>query len=211
MNLIPIVMILPLVTAVTTLQAEFCNVRPLRYSYRNGSFTHGEPMTQCTSLPNNYLDCPPSVITDGNTGPTNFDDSIQQQPYFIWNNTRSEEILFTFPRTFNLTRIVIFFYFRYSDIGLRKLRFYLVDNDFDIATNESIDRIPGRTVGPYPSNSTMKKSSNILLTGSTSKILMQVETNKKFKMVMSEIQFCTNGRYDYLNSKSNTSVHVYNK
>lgn len=182
-------------------QSEDCGiVYPESYSYLNGSFSTLEPTTlnNCSvsrSIEAQvYLTCTSSILTDGNPGPANFS-GTDNEDYYIWDNSeQNQQMLFTFTRHFSLTAIKIQYY--YYGNGRPKLRFYLVEEGFQV-WNTTTDDHTSITFdnARLSQNNTGREVSLKQVSGVTSKILLVSVFDKNYKTILSEVTFRTDGTY----------------
>ena len=187
----------------TLAQSDTCNsVHPVSYSYLDGSFTSLEstaaahcatPITRDELV---YLTCTSSALTDGDPGPANFTGTDSEE-YYIWDNSKvSQQMLFTFARNFSLTAIRInYYYFRN---GKPKLRFYLVEDDFQVWDSTTADHTSTTFDNMrLEENSTERRIDTNTVHGIVSKILLVSVFDKRYRTVLSEVTFCTDGKHIY--------------
>lgn len=102
--------------------------------------------------------------------------------------------MFTFARNFTLTEIKINYYY-YGD-GRPKLRFYLVEDDFQARDSTNADHVSTTFDNMRLSqNYTGRESSVNRISGVVSKILLVSVFDKKYRTVLSEVTFCTDGKH----------------
>ena len=81
------------------------------------------------SFPEDYINCggTPLRLTDSDIGSEQYSSS----DYYVWTAGSGSQLLFIFSTTINLNTITLHYY---SDrfIGLPRLRFYAVADDFDV-------------------------------------------------------------------------------
>lgn len=188
------------VEKIKTQEEEICSasVQPVSYSYLNGSFCCQDFEANGCVVDRNidtqtYISCTSSLLSDNSLGPANFNESMNKG-YYIWNNSGQRQVmLFTFSQNITLTNIEIVYY--YYGRGRPKLRFYLVEDNFqvwDAINNNRISITLDNDV--LGENNTGRQTSTKRLNGITSKIAMEIVNDKKFRSVQSELTFCTNGK-----------------
>lgn len=176
-----------LLLSLSTIKGALHRVIPERYSYLNGSFTSSATPPNCEAYTNNRLSCTSSILTDNDQGPSSFSET-NSEAYFTWDSPA--QMLFTFSRNITLTKIRIFYYFGH---GRPKVRFYIVEEDFqawDMVGADSISTTFDIVVDDE--GDTRRMSSMKSLNGITSKILMAIISEKNDVVTLSEIVFYTN-------------------
>ena len=136
------------------------------------------------------------LLTDSNNGPSQYDSS-RIQPY-VWTSTTSQRLLFEFPMTISLTMITLHYYSGYYQgshrAGLTRLRFYAVQDDFDVwdalVANPAPFSVVVSAVSPEEERPAGRRSVNINFNSITKKVLM-VKPNSVYHLAVSEVEFFT--------------------
>ena len=128
-------------------------------------------------------------LTDSNLGEVEY----QFAYYYRWKAGSDEQLLFIFPTVVSLTTITLHYY---SDnahhLGLPRLRFYAVLDDFDVwdAPDTSIPYADSQSVPPGGEPAGQRNVS-INVNFNTKKVLMYKYSSTSFVFAVSEVEFFT--------------------
>ena len=180
--------------------ATSCQVYPSEYAYQDDSITTSESASaNCRNYPPGNLqsgDHPEHFIHCDGTQ-LKLADSIfgqgeyQTSDYYAWNVAKKDgELLFIFPSRVSLTSITLHYYsdnFR----GLPRLRFYAVQDDYDvwdaITNGTPYEDIEAVQPGGEPAG---RRNVSISFNFNTKKVLMYKYINNiMYAMRVSEVEF----------------------
>ena len=189
--------------------ASSCQVYPSEYAYQENSVYGTERSSaNCRKYftPLGYIHCDgtPLRLIDSVIGSEQFTTS----EYYVWlfDETKSHQLLFIFPTRVNLTTITLHYYHT-SGRGLPRLRFWAVPDDFDIwnAPTSSYSYVEVAAVPPSEEPTGRRNVSiNYSSIKNTSKILL-VKFSSNFSFTVSEVEFMQ-GSYGNMQGGASTTT-----
>ena len=194
-----------------TALATSCQVYPSEYAYHDNSVSRDEsPSASCRryedtfTYSGQYTHCDGRQLKliDSELGPEQY----QSTDYYVWITGSDRKLLFIFPTRVSLT-IITLHYYNDSERGLPRLRFYAVQNDFDIWDTLSTNT-PSVDVATVPSGGKPAghRSISININFNTTKVLMY-KFSSSFVFALSEVEFFTCKQVSLIHDvKNNTCI-----
>ena len=164
---------------------------PSEYAYRDDSIIRAESASaNCSKYPGGYLidyihcDGTQLKLADSDLGQGQY----QSLEYYQWSAWSNGKLLFIFPARDSLTTITLYYY---SDSvrSLPRLRFHVVQNDFDVwdapTTSHLYVEVAAVPLGEEPAGC---RNVSINVNFNTKKVLMY-KFRRSFQFAVSEVQF----------------------
>ena len=170
---------------------------PSQYAYETlaveNSGNEGADCNITMSDGTRYTHCiHPGRLTDNDLGPLQFQ-GRNSTTYYYWRQEETQ-ILFTFPSSIILTLIRFYYYIdTRNNIGRPKIRIFLVNENFRVSdsTMDGIQSITVDASSPEELDGRGNITTNLsLLHSSTTKVLLIVGMHKRFRLALSEVEFC---------------------
>ena len=152
------------------------------------------------------MDCvTPALLTDGQYGPDNYSST---EHYYIAQDGRSFQILFTFPDTKIVKDIVLYYYSNVTgNQSLPRVAVYIVNDDFNVWDNPTKSWI--NEVGPSnaPTTQAGLRQEKITVNSASRKWLLRFH-QLEHQFYLSEVAFfsCTLGMSAYKFASSSSKV-----
>ena len=184
-------------------QSESCEVTPMSYRYKEGTFLHSDVLFSSCNSSNiqsqTYLTCSRAIIRDRMKGPQTYSEATAND-YYEWF-TSGGQIEFTFSQNISFTRIIVYFYVNENpNFALPKLRVLSrYEKQFPECTvkrtsgniDKSFDQVLLRNNPQLGRN--MRE---ISVAGTSDALLLCVLPAKLQSLALTEVEFCTKGKPD---------------